>query len=43
MRDRLPLLYADDVLVAVADRWIADEVSHPRGFGVNWRQPARLA
>ena len=36
MRDRLPLLYAGDQLVAVADLWIAaDAVSKP-GFGVRW-------
>jgi len=37
MRARLPLLYAGDNLVAVADLWIAQEHSHDAGFGVSWR------
>lgn len=37
MRDQLPLLYAGDELVAVADRWIsADHLAVP-GLTVKWR------
>ena len=36
MRERLPLLYAGDKLVAVAELWIAGECSHPDGYGVTW-------
>lgn len=37
MRERLPLLYAGDTLVAVADLWIAAECTDKAGFGVSWR------
>ena len=37
MRERLPLLYAEDKLVAVADLWIAEECTQDAGFGVSWR------
>ncbi len=37
MRARLPLLYSGEILVAVADLWIAEECSHDAGFGVCWR------
>jgi len=37
MRARLPLLYAGDDLVAVADLWIADYCSRRSGFGVSWK------
>lgn len=36
MRQRLPLLYAGDELVAVADLWIAAEFSAERGYKVRW-------
>ena len=42
MRERLPLLYAGNELVAVAELWIAGECSHPCGYGVTWRNHARL-
>jgi len=41
MRERLPLLYAGDELVAVAELWIAGECSRPDGYCVTWRN--RLA
>ena len=43
MRERLPLLYAGDELVAVADLWIASDSTRDRGFGVNWRSHAPLS
>jgi tRNA(Ile)-lysidine synthase len=42
MRERLPLLYSGDDLVAVADLWIAKECSHDAGFGVSWRDKSSL-
>jgi len=42
MRERLPLLYAGEQLVAVADLWIAKECSHDAGFGVSWRDKSAL-
>jgi len=42
MRSRLPLLYAGEKLVAVADLWIAKECSHDAGFGVSWRDRSPL-
>lgn len=42
MRDRMPLLYAGEQLVAVADLWIADECIAPQGFSVNWRDKPLL-
>jgi tRNA(Ile)-lysidine synthase len=42
MRERLPLLYAGDKLVAVADLWIAAECTDKAGFGVAWRDHASL-
>jgi len=42
MRERLPLLYAGDDLVAVADLWIAKDCSHEAGFGVSWRDKSAL-
>jgi tRNA(Ile)-lysidine synthase len=43
MRDRLPLLYAGDKLVAVADLWIAAECIAQHGLEVRWggRPPLR--
>ncbi len=36
MRDRLPLLYAGDQLVAVADLWLADDAVTRPGFALRW-------
>ena len=36
MRDRLPLLYAGDELVAVADRWVAADAASSPGVRVRW-------
>ncbi|HEX7719224.1 MAG TPA: tRNA lysidine(34) synthetase TilS, partial [Woeseiaceae bacterium] len=36
MRGRLPLLYAGDALVAVADLWVADDAWSEPGFAVRW-------
>lgn len=36
MRDRLPLIYAGEQLVAVADRWVADDAASSPGVGVRW-------
>jgi tRNA(Ile)-lysidine synthase len=36
MRGQLPLLYAGDALVAVADLWIADDAWSKPGFAVRW-------
>ena len=36
MRDRIPLVYAGDRLVAVADLWIAEEAACPAGAAVTW-------
>jgi tRNA(Ile)-lysidine synthase len=38
MRDRIPLLYAADNLVAVGDLWIADEFHEAHGFRVVWQK-----
>ena len=38
MRDRIPLLYAADKLVAVGDLWIAHEFHEAHGFRVIWQQ-----
>ena len=36
MRDRLPLVYADDALVAVGDLWIAADAAAEPGVAVRW-------
>jgi tRNA(Ile)-lysidine synthase len=36
MRDRLPLVYSSDRLVAVADLWIADEAASSPGTAIHW-------
>ena len=36
MRQRIPLLYSGDRLVAVGDFWIAADASNTKGYGVNW-------
>lgn len=38
MRDRLPLLYAGDELVAVADLWLAASAVARPGLAVRWRE-----
>jgi tRNA(Ile)-lysidine synthase len=38
MRDRLPLLYAGNDLVAVADLWLAAEAVAERGYAVSWTE-----
>lgn len=42
MRDRIPLLYEHNNLVAVGDLWIAAEYQEPRGFSVRWDQKPAL-
>jgi tRNA(Ile)-lysidine synthase len=37
MRDRLPLLYSDGQLVAVADLWIASGAASEPGVAVRWK------
>lgn len=36
MRDRLPLVYSDDELVAVADLWLAQDALAADGFRIRW-------
>ncbi len=36
MRDRLPLIYAGDELVAVADLWLAADAASEPGTAVRW-------
>jgi tRNA(Ile)-lysidine synthase len=36
MRDKLPLLYAGERLVAVADLWVAADAADNNGFSVEW-------
>lgn len=42
MRDRLPLLYCREKLVAVADLWIAADCVAQSGFVVRWRDRPQL-
>lgn len=42
MRDRIPLLFAGEELVAVGDLWIAAEYHAPCGFSVTWEQKPAL-
>ena len=42
MRERLPLLYSDDRLVAVADLWIAAEAASEPGTAVEWQDRPAL-
>lgn len=37
MRQHVPLLYANDRLVAVADLWIAQEAWRAQGYAVRWK------
>jgi len=44
MRARLPLLYAQDRLVAVADLWVAEDCVSTPGYAVSWHErPALFA
>lgn len=43
MRESLPLLYADDTLVAVADLWIAADCARDDGFQVRWRSKPSIS
>ncbi len=36
MRDRVPLIYSDDRLVAVADLWVADDATSSPGTAIHW-------
>jgi tRNA(Ile)-lysidine synthase len=42
MRQRIPLLYSGENLVAVGDLWIAAEASRTNGYGVKWRNRPAL-
>lgn len=42
MRERIPLLYSGDELVAVGDLWIAAAVSQSNGYGIVWRNRPSL-
>ncbi len=42
MRQRIPLLYAGDCLVAVGDLWIAANASKTNGYGIRWRNRPAL-
>ena len=36
MRDRVPLIYSGDELVAVGDLWVAAEAAASPGVGIRW-------
>ena len=36
LRDQLPLVYAGDELVAVADLWVADDAAVDGGYSIAW-------
>jgi tRNA(Ile)-lysidine synthase len=42
MRQRIPLLYSGDRLVAVADLWVAASASRSSGYRVRWRNHPAL-
>jgi len=42
MRQRIPLLYSGDRLVAVGDLWVAAEASKTNGYGIHWRNRPAL-
>ena len=42
MRQRIPLLYSGDCLVAVGDLWIAENASKINGYGILWRNRPAL-
>jgi hypothetical protein len=37
MRERVPLVYAGDDLVAVADLWLADSAVSKPGTAIEWK------
>lgn len=37
MRDRIPLLFAEDELVAIGDLWVADAAAQKPGTAIRWR------
>lgn len=42
MRQRIPLLYSGDYLVAIGDLWVAAEASKTNGYGIRWRNRPAL-
>jgi len=42
MRQRIPLLYSGDCLVAIGDLWVAAEASKSNGYGIRWRNRPAL-
>jgi tRNA(Ile)-lysidine synthase len=42
MRERLPLIYADEKLVAVADLWIAADAASEPGTALCWDERPEL-
>ncbi len=42
MRQRIPLLYSGECLVAVGDLWIAANASKTNGYGIRWRNRPAL-
>lgn len=42
MRERIPLLYCEDQLVAVADLWVAEPYADERGAGIEWRSSTAI-
>ena len=42
MRQRIPLLYSGDCLVAIGDLWVAAEASKTNGYGIRWRNRPAL-
>ena len=42
MRERLPLLYSEGELVAVADLWIADDAASEPGIAIRWQNRPAL-
>ena len=42
MRERIPLVYSGDELVAVADLWIATGAASSPGTGVQWKSRPAL-
>ena len=42
MRQRIPLLYSGDRLVAIGDLWVAAEASKTNGYGISWRNRPAL-
>ena len=42
MRDRLPLVYADEELVAVGDLWLAAAAVSEPGVAVRWKDRPAL-